>query len=300
MGVKGLYSYLKAYRHTLYPSEIECGPPLRIGFDAMSILYKYKAAYKEFYPSIHSFLEHGHKLFFVFDGKPPAEKEEEVKERREARTEASTQAETLKKYLAESDTATMDAKERSVLEYSIARLEHQGWHMTREIRHDFQKALWDMRVPYVKALGEADDVLADMACAGKLDVVVSTDMDFLLYGVPRLWIPARGLQDSYEEVLLAEVLAGEELSATSFRDAALLCGVEPLRGKPTVPPQKAISWMRHYGSLNAVLQRRAEVFAGLTLENVELARDHFVPRPLWSERIRPDHLERMKESLASF
>jgi 5'-3' exonuclease len=296
MGVKGLYTYLKPYRKEIFNPMKE--PALRIGFDAMSMLYKYKSSYEEMYPLLKAFKAAGHRLVFVFDGKPPTEKEAEVKDRRDARESATTQATNLKEYLADK---TIQPKERMVLEYSLARLEFQGWHMTRDIRHTFQRALWDMEIPYVKALGEADDVLADMATAGKLDVVVSTDMDFLLSGVARLWIPLRTRYDGFEEILLDQVLKGEEMTLEGLRDTGILCGVESLRGRLSIASHVAFSWIRYYKSIEAILnsaivEPQLEVLKDETL--LEKARGHFKTGP-WDARIRPDHLERCRAAMDS-
>jgi len=293
MGVKGFYTYLKAYRHDVYSGTLPEKPTLRIGFDAMSMLYKYKSSYEEIYPVLKDLLSRGHKLFFVFDGKPPVEKEAEVKERRDARTSATSQANSLREYL---HTEIIPKSERDVLEYSLARLEFQGWHMSREIRHAFQKELWNMTIPYVKSISEADDVLSDMAAAGKLDVIVSTDMDFLLSGVARLWIPTRNY--GFEEIILQEVLDGENLTPKMLLDTGILCGVEALRGKVSVSSHIAFSWMRYYKSIEAVLESAIQEAQILILKDAELlaqVRQHFTPRLDWKERIRPDHLERCKE-----
>lgn len=306
MGVKGLYTYLKPYRREIYPHLRQSGggeadeAPLRIGIDAMSMLYKFKAQYKEMYPLLLALKGRGHKLLFVFDGKPPAEKAEEVAARREARQDAAAQAAVIKEHLADAGSPTTD-KERRILEFSAARLEHQGWHVTRDIRHEFQRALWDMEIPYVKAAGEADDVLTDMTGAEKLDVIVSTDMDFLLSAVPRLWIPFRKLADGFEEVTLWDVLDGEGLSPAGLRDAGILCGVESLRGQVSFPVQKAFGWMRFYGGIEALLASSAVKETGLDPlreeGRLEAARDRFRPQQPWSARIRPDHYERAREFL---
>ena len=115
MGVKGLYTYVKKYRKERLYESIAAEPQLRIGFDAMSMLYKYKANYPEMYPMLRQLKAAGHRLLFVFDGKPPMEKEAEVKERRDLRTLASTQAETLKTHLTD---PTLGAQERAVRQYS--------------------------------------------------------------------------------------------------------------------------------------------------------------------------------------
>jgi len=294
MGVKGLYTYLKAYRQVIYHDSVPSEPGLRIGFDAMSMLYKYKSAYEDMYPLLKE-LKKNHRLLFVFDGKPPVEKEAEVKERRTARESATTQAISLKEHLAKEDVQT---KERQILEYSLARLEFQGWHMSRDIRHNFQKALWDMGIPYVKSMSEADDVLVDMVGGGKLDVVVSTDMDFLLSGVPRLWIPYRNF--GFEEVLMKDVLAGENMSPEMLCDAGILCGVEPLRGRISISSHMAFSWIRYYKSIEGLLSSKIDDPQLLVLndpELVEKVRLHFRPKTPWSAQIRPDHFERCKEFL---
>jgi len=296
MGVKGLYTYLKGYRHDIYPNTLSTEPKLRIGFDAMSMLYRYKSSYEDIYPVLEELKRQGHILLFVFDGKAPHEKEGEVKERREAREGATQQATALKEHLS---TGTMTDKERTILEYSVARLEYQGWNMTYEIRQTFQKALFKLGVPYVKATAEADDVLTDLVGAGKLDLVVSSDMDFLLSGVKRLWIPFYRSYSGFEEIVVEEVLKGEELTAGGLTDAGILCGIEPLRGQLSVNPVRAFSWLRYYGSMEALLKSsihedQLEVIRDPAV--LEAARQHFKPQP-WSSRIRPDHFETCKSFL---
>ena len=296
MGVKGLYTYLRGYRHDIYTQTVPKDPKLRIGFDAMSMLYKYKSGYADMYPSLKEMKDSGHTLLFVFDGKAPVEKEAEVKERREVRQGATDQAAALKEHLTNT---TISERERKILEYSVARLEFQGWHMSREIRHEFQKALFKMGIPYVKAIHEADDVLTDLAIAGKLDVVVSTDMDFVIAGVKRLWIPFRKSYDGFEEICLDEVLAGEGLDQAGLLDAGILCGVEPLRGRLNINSSTAFSWMRYYKNMENLLKstvKDAQLDSVRDPAVLESTRKHFAARP-WESRIRPDHLETCKSFL---
>lgn len=292
MGVKGLYSYLRKYRRNLLYEVIIKAAPLRIGVDAMSMLYKYKSNYAEMYPLLKDLKTAGHQIVFVFDGKPPVEKEAEVKERRDIRTSASSQAETLKEHLSNPQ---LQAQERTLLEYSLARLEFQGWHMTREIRHTFQQALWDMEIPYVKAIAEADDVLSELVGAGKLDVIVSSDMDFLLSGVPRLWIPFRTGNDGVEELLIENILQGEAMSQDMLRDAGILCGVEGLKDKVSIQSTLAFSWIRYYKSIEGLLQSAIKEPQFEHLKDtvlVKKVRERFTAGSAWKEQIRADHLER--------
>ena len=296
MGVKGLYTYLRGYRHDIYTQTIPTEPKLRIGFDAMSMLYKYKSAYADMYPSLKEMKDSGHTLLFVFDGKAPVEKEAEVKERREVRQGATEQAAALKEHL---NNTSISDRERKILEYSVARLEFQGWHMSREIRHEFQKELFKMGIPYVKAIHEADDVLTDLAMAKKLDIVVSTDMDFIISGVKRLWIPFRKSYDGFEEVYLDEVLDGEGLDQAGLLDAGILCGVEPLRGRLNINSSTAFSWMRYYKNIENLLKstvKDAQLDCVRDPAALESTRKHFAAQP-WESRIRSDHLETCKSFL---
>jgi len=287
---------LRSYRSDITVETIPKEPKLRIGFDAMSMLYKYKSYYEEIYPMLKELKQRGYKLLFVFDGKTPVEKEAEVKERRDNRQGATDQAASLKEQL---KSQTLTLREREILEYSVARLEFQGWHMTREIRHAFQDALTNMEIPYIKAVQEADDVLVDLIGAKKLDVVVSSDMDFLLSGVERLWIPFRKIGDGFEEILLSEVLKGEGMEIGTFVDAGILCGVEPLRGRLSILSSTAFNWLRYYKSIEKLLTSTVKDGQLEILKDEELlqnTRAHFAPHA-WESRIRPDHLEKHKSFL---
>jgi 5'-3' exonuclease len=296
MGVKGLYTYLKGYRRNISVELLAKEPKLRIGFDAMSMLYKYKSAFEEMYPSLLQLKEQGHTLLFVFDGKTPKEKEAEVKGRREIREGAVTQANAIKQHL---NNTSISDNERKILEYSMARLEYQGWHMSHEIRDKFKKELVIMQIPYVKAIQEADDVLTDLAVAGKLDIVVSTDMDFIISGVKRQWIPSQISCNTFEEIHLEEILEGEGLTKESLLDAGILSGVEPLRGLLSINPIISFSWMRYYKSIEKILEssvenKQLEILKDKNL--LDTTRNHFEAKE-WTSRIHPEHLETYKSFL---
>lgn len=200
----------------------------------------------------------GFTFIFVFDGKAPATKQEELAARRDQRNEAKDQLTALKTYL-ESPTSQefLDSKGRASLERKIQQLElGRAWSMTREVRHAFQDLLREKGIPFVKAIGEADDLLMSLWSDHKLVAVVSTDMDFLVAGVERLWIPS---QTGAEEICLSRVLAEEDVDQSAFLDAALLCGVDGAALIPNMYPQKAFSLMRHYGSIENMVRKQANL-----------------------------------------
>ena len=72
MGIRGLYTYLKYYRKA-FDLKDNKKPLLRIGIDAMSFLYRYRENTEEINLCLNTLKAQGHKILFIFDGKPPVE-----------------------------------------------------------------------------------------------------------------------------------------------------------------------------------------------------------------------------------
>lgn len=289
MGIRGLYTYLKHYRTSFDLRNKNFDKSLRIGIDAMSFLYRFK----EQTTNILAILQHlkslNHKIIFVFDGKPPAEKNAEIVSRKEARSAAATKVATLENFLQSDSAKEIDAMALHVLEDSLQRCQTKSWCASRTIRRAFQDVLWDESIPYVKSLSEADDVLIDLYGAGKLDIIMSSDMDYLVAGVKHLWIPSQKGTFWFEEVCLDEVLKGEELNLEQFMEVGVLCT------KYEIVCETAFTWMRHYESALKIPNTRTKLQV-LTEENMQQGLQRFKAEPVYS-RIRPDHLVRVVEFL---
>jgi 5'-3' exonuclease len=299
MGVKGLYNYLRPYRESFDPRNEQSK---RIGVDAMSLLYKHRGRIDDILILLQSLKQVGHRIFFVFDGKPPVEKEREVQARKDQKSAAETKRASLQAFLQTEEFLRLDPPARKLLEETLKSLELQSWHMTREIRRKFQGELWKAEISYVKSLSEADDVLVDLVHGGKLDVIMTTDMDYLLSGAPVLWIPThRGLFE-FEKLSLQVILKGEGLTLKEFTEVGLLCGTEERARAKGIPCKMAMTLVRYYGSIEGVL---ASSLNDPTLHSmfpdqasILSARETLEPREMYS-RIRPDHLERVKDFLES-
>ena len=282
MGVKGLYSYLRPHRKPLDPTTIPKG---LIGVDALSVLYKFRGKTD----AILAFLEafKGATFLFVFDGKAPETKKEEVDSRRAKRNDAKEEATVLKAYLDDPETsAALEERDRKVIERKIHTLENGAWSMTRDARHAFQDVLRHNNIQFVKAKGEADDVLMSLWSDNKLVGIISADMDFLVAGVERLWIP--GLAGA-EEIRLSAILAKEELTMSAFMDAAILCGVSTGYTFVNMYPQKAFTFMRHYGSLEVLARRQPTLFTDVSAEMIRNVRSRFLLYVKAAELVRDDY-----------
>lgn len=247
MGVKGLYSYLRPYRRTL--SDIN---PCTVGIDALSVLYKHRGKLEEIFRLIGSLQEKGYTFQVVFDGKAPESKRVEVDERRKKREDASRQAKELRAYLKSDASQSLDEKGRGLLEKQIDQIEQgDAWHSTRELRKEFQAGLTELGIAYHRAEGEADDLLIELYRKKEIGVVMSADMDFLVAGVDRVWVPGKEV----EELCLSDILRDEEITLTQLQDVAILSTIGSMY------TQKAFSWIRHYGSIERIRVRHALPFS---------------------------------------
>lgn len=282
MGVKGLYSYLRPHRKALDSTTIPKG---LIGVDALSVLYKFRGNTEAILAFLEPFRKAGCKLLFIFDGKAPETKREEVDDRRMKRNDARDEATALRAYLEDSETI-LEERDRKIIERKIHTLENGAWSMTRDARHAFQDTLRSNEIQFVKANGEADDVLMSLWSDNKLVGIISADMDFLVAGVERLWIPN---MNGAEEVLLSDVLKKEEVAMSSFIDAAILCGVSTGYTFLNMYPQKAFMFMRHYGSLEGLANRQPKLFEHIPDEIIRKIRGRFLLHIKAVELVREDY-----------
>jgi 5'-3' exonuclease len=284
MGVKGLYSYLRPHRKPLDPTTIHKG---LIGVDALSVLYKFRGNTDAILAFLEPFRQVGATFLFVFDGKAPETKRNEVDDRRIKRNDAREEADVLKAYLKNPETnAALEERDRKIIERKISILENDAWSMTREGRHAFQDALRRNNIQFVKAKGEADDVLMSLWSDNRLVGVISADMDFLVAGVERLWIPS---VKGAEEVRLSAILEKEDIPMSSFIDAAILCGVSTGYTFVNMYPQKAFTFMRYYGSLDALSRKQPALFAEISAETIRGVRSRFLIHVKAEELVREDY-----------
>jgi 5'-3' exonuclease len=246
MGVKGLYSYLRPYRKFPQLEETFC-----IGIDVLSLLYKFRGDLVQIEALIQTFYSKGFTFTAVFDGKAPDTKQEEVSERRKKRDDAQKQADELKLYLQSDGSSHLDEKAKGLLEKKIKQIEMgEAWFVSRSLLKSFTELLQKLSVPIYKAKEEADDVLITLYKDGIIQAILSTDMDFLVMGVERVWIPSNGSGQTttLEELILSEVLKTEDITLDQLQDIAILC-------RDSIVTHRAFSWIRHYGSLENLIER---------------------------------------------
>jgi 5'-3' exonuclease len=173
----------------------------------------------------------------------------------------------------------------------------RSWRMTRDMHNKFKGELWREEIPYLKSIEEADTVLVDMYKCGKIDVIMSTDMDYLMAGVERMFIPSvASAHPIFQEVLLQDVLTNECMNFESFQEACILCGTDVTKEFCRMEPARAFSYIRYYATIkNMVRLKKDFIPPQFTEEYIESVKQRWrVVSGAW-DNARPDHLARLVE-----
>jgi flap endonuclease-1 len=189
---------------------------------------------------------YGIDLVFVFDGKPPELKDQEITKRRKLRQRAKQEWEQA---VEAGDYAT--AWSKAVM---TSRL-------TRSMVDDAKQLLQLLGLPFLQAPSEAEAQTAHMAKKGNVWASSSRDYDSLLFGAPLLlryltisgreFLPSKGISRPLKPELidLKKLLAHHKLTHKQLIDTAILIGTDFNEGIKGIGPKTALKLLRRYGRI---------------------------------------------------
>jgi flap endonuclease-1 len=208
-------------------------------------------------------------LVFVFDGKPPGLKREEIKARRQTRGKAAEEYEAA---IRRRDYATAWSKAVT------------STRLTGDLVGDAKRLLTMLGIPWVQAPSEGEAQAAHMCTQGQVWATASRDYDVLLYGSPRLlryltisgreFLPSKGTSRPLEPELidLEELLGHLELTREQLVDLAVLIGTDYNPGIKGIGPKKGLRLLHKHGSLEELPGEFRERLP----DNVQEIRDLFL------------------------
>ncbi len=196
-------------------------------------------------------VELGIKPIFVFDGKPPVFKTEEIQRRKQVKVEARVHYE---KAVAKGDMV----KARKFAQATVS--------MKTYMKQDAKRLLGLMGLPWVQAPSEGEAQAAHMTRRGDSDYCGSQDYDSLLFGAPTLLrnvtvsgkrkLPGKSVYiDVVPEVFtLDKVLKECEITYEQLIDVGILIGTDfnpdGIRG---LGPKTALKLIQKHGTLEQAL-----------------------------------------------
>jgi len=186
-------------------------------------------------------IENGILPIYVFDGKAPAEKIQELKKRLNRREEAT-------KLL---QLAIEEGNKENIEKYDKRKTKIESWHV-----EECKKLLKLMGVPFVTAVSEAEAYCAFLNKKGCVKAVGTEDMDALCFGADVLLRNLNSAQSKnmdIEEYNLKVILKEMEITMESFIDLCILLGCDFSDTIKGIGPKKAYELIKKYGSIERIL-----------------------------------------------
>jgi 5'-3' exonuclease len=238
MGIRGLKQWLQIQSPPTTPSWIDF-QRTTVGIDILPFLYNAKKKNECIVAQIATIIEFFRSKqmepIFFFDGKPPVEKKDVVKERTEGRALVTKEIDILTKDL-------VDGPDKVLVQHEIQKLQATNPTVTYIERDLIKNFLYTVGVRYVNALGEADPLLAFWSKTNVLSAVVSTDMDMLARGIEHLIMPNE--DGDWVEYSLSNILKDISLRFSQFQDLCVLMGTDYTKNVRTIPVRTAYSAIR--------------------------------------------------------
>jgi flap endonuclease-1 len=193
--------------------------------------------------------EKGMKLVFVFDGKPPELKDQEIQRRREIKEQARTQYRR----------AITEGKIQEARKYAQATSQ-----LKNSMVEDAKRLLDALGISWIQAPSEGEAQASFMASKGDVWAVASQDHDSLMFGAPRMVknlaitgrrkLPRR---DAYVEVEpeiveLSKVLQELSITREQLVDVGILIGTDFNDGIRGIGPKTAVKLIRENGKLEEI------------------------------------------------
>lgn len=188
MGIKLLNTFLKSKCHktdSISKMSLDELQGEKIAIDTSIYLYRYSgenALIENFYTMCSLFHQYDITPVFVFEGKPPEEKMEELYERKQAKKDAEEEynkTEELYKKMKDQD-------KKQELEQKMDYLRKQFIKINKSDVEQVKILIQNFGMTYINAEGEADVTCAALELKGKVQAVLSEDMDLFAYGCKRI------------------------------------------------------------------------------------------------------------------
>ena len=288
MGIKDLNTYLKKTTpECLERVHMSTLSGKKVAIDTSIYFYKFLYKNPRF---IESFLEQIYKLIkcgitpvYVFDGKPPQEKLNELQYRKgkkdemkdkineitqkleNMKEEETKKLQQIQKIIDESQEKGIpldlsnfefiEDSEKNQLEEQMGKLQKKLIYVTWKHKEELKYFLNMLHIPYIQAECEADSICAELSRRNIVDCVMSDDMDLLVDGTKIL------LRDfnvnsymilKYERKNILETL---KLTNEQWIDFCILCGCDYTKRIYGMGPFKCIQFIRTEKNIETVLEK---------------------------------------------
>lgn len=201
----------------------------KICIDTSIYIYRYKSMnslIEKFYLMCSIFKYYNIIPVFIFDGKPPIEKQEEINRRRESREKAWKKYDELKAKFGNNPNKHQE-KKLEALKRSVVKVK---WHDIEVVKN----LITSMGFKYIEAIGEADKLCAALVRKNKVYGVLTEDMDLFAYGCPVVFRYISLINHTVMQYNLKDILKKLKISLDNFQLLCVMSGTDYLKTNKNV------------------------------------------------------------------
>lgn len=213
-------------------------------------------------------------MIFVFDGKPPENKQICINERKEKSKKALEKAETCQN------------------EEEKLKLKKASLRITSEMINDVKKLLNLLGVSYIHPEGEAEAYASELCRMGYVDYVLTEDMDTMVYGCPRIIRNCVDKDLKRKDIVsiftYEKLLSDLEISEDKFIEFCILCGCDYCPSVPKVGNITALKLIKKHTDINDIVENTSYDFPEGYLDTFKAAKENFF---IFKDKINSDDIK---------
>ena len=214
-------------------------------------------------------------LIFIFDGKPPENKQACIQERKE-------KSENAKKMLEEAQ--TIEEKNK---------LQKMSQRVTKEMIDDVKKLLTLLGISYIHPeVGEGEAYASELCRMGVVDYVLTEDMDTMAYGCPKLirkcidrTIKRRDIVTVFD---YEKIIHDIGLSHDKFIEFCILCGCDYCQPPPKIGNITALKLIKNFPTIEDIVENTNFIFPENYIEEFKEAKKNFL---LFYDNLKKEDVE---------
>ena len=289
MGIKNLHNFLRKTCPNVYQTvPISKYAFKKIAIDISIFMCKYKStcgtSYLDSFLQLISVLRYNDVHFvFVYDSKPPPEKDNERRQRIENREKNKLRVEkidqswdhykskhgiqieqvlenldtiedeTLSQFLQKiADSEHVDVISCKKIEQEIAKLRNTILSIRTEDFNNTKDFFRACNIPFLDACGEAEATCSALNKKGLVAAVLTEDTDVLAYGTNFMLHRLDMSQNTFIEIDYEEILNQLKFTPKQFLDFCILCGTDYNSNMYKIGPEKAYKLLQQFKSIEGI------------------------------------------------
>lgn len=205
----------------------------KIAVDTSIYMYRYlseNSLIENFYTLCSIFYKYEIIPIFVFDGKPPIEKQEEITQRKDDKKNAK---ETFKKLEIEYNNTTDNDKKKE-LKNKMNLLKKQFVKLTKQHTDEVKLLIEYFGMTYITAISEADTTCAYLELTAEVDAILSEDMDLFAYGCSKIMRYFSLINHNCLMYNIPEILKDIGISKEYFKQLCYVSGNDYLKSEKNI------------------------------------------------------------------